>query len=280
MTVERDYFRQMGLHENAAADVSGHAPASATSRTRTLSYATGVLIWEGRPWLERRFADVESLRPVVRCFFGRNRNANVVRLAGGSKRTVFLTMVRRQVLSMPEDSRLLAGRPSEGATISRSVLAPVGSPPFETRPAPGVGGLRFGDPVADGQGDCRENRRVEDVAGQLETLLETDQWRRAPLAGACRLAAAMQPSVHVHSGRWRSLRRAAVARGVVRGSHARPRAGQGRRSRGATGRAPVAGSLAETHSWPSRSNRVRPCLWSTQLGPDHVLLDRRGEPVL
>jgi hypothetical protein len=245
---------------------------------------------------ERRFADVESLRPAVRAAFGRDRRLlRVVRLAGGSKKGAYrLTMddggtVLLYAWSDSED--YWQGVLPEGAEDPADPFShPSGLTPFETaaRRLASAGvrcpAILFADRSrALYPADIAV---VEDVAGgSLEALLETDPVAaERPLAvladWLAAMAAVRSPSfgkvAFVDAGgrsRGTSCEAVMIDRALIELSEI---AGRDRRAAAARGR------LTETlHSLagPIEARSALPLVHG-ELGPDHVLLDRRGEPVL
>jgi hypothetical protein len=252
---------------------------------------------EGVPVVgERRFADVESLRPAVRAVFGGERHLlRVVRLAGGSKKGVYrLTMddggtVLLYAWSDSEDywqGVLPAGADDPADPFSH----PSGLTPFETTARRFTSaGVRCPEILFADQSRAlypADIAVVEDVAGgSLEDLLETDPVAAGrPLAVLADWLAAMgavrSPSfgkvAFIDAGgrsRGTSCEAVMLDRALAELSEI---AGRDRRAAVAQGR------LTETLHSLAEPVEARPALplIHGELGPDHVLLDRHGEPVL
>jgi hypothetical protein len=245
---------------------------------------------------ERRFADVESLRPAVRAAFGRNRELlRVVRLAGGSKKGAYR-------LTMDDGGTVLLYAWSDSEDYWQGVLPegtddpadpfshPSGLTPFETAARRlASAGVRCPEILFADRSKAlypADIAVVEDVAGgSLEALLETDPLAAGrPLAvlsgwlaamGAVRSASFGKVAFVDAGGRSRGTSCEAVMldRALTELSEI---AARDRRAAVAQGR------LTETLRSLTEPIEPRPevALIHGELGPDHVLLDRRGEPVL
>jgi hypothetical protein len=241
---------------------------------------------------ERKFADAESLRPAVSSAFGRNRSLlRIERLAGGSKKGAYRLM-------LDDGGMALVCARDESEDYWRGVLPEGADDPAD--PFSHASGLALFDAAARRLASagvrCPEilfadrSRALHpaDIAvveyvpgGSLEALLEKDPVAaERPLAVLADWLAAWLPSSLRRSARWPSSTPAAVLpeRRAI-GSCSTMRWPSSRRSRGVTGARPVpsAASRRRCTRWPSRSASA---LVHGELGPDHVLLDRRGEPVL
>ena len=245
---------------------------------------------------ERRFADAGSLRPVVRAAFGRDRPLlRVERLAGGSKKGVYR-------LTMDDGGTALVYAWDDSEDYWQGVLPEGADDPAD--PFSHASGLALFEAAARrlasaGVG-CPEllftdrSRSVypadialvEDVAGgSLEALLEKDPVAaERPMSVLADWLAAMaairSPSfgkvAFVDAGGrspGTSCERVMLDRARAQLSEI---AGRDRRAARAQGRLEEAlHSLAEPIE-----PRAASALVHGELGPDHVLLDRRGEPVL
>jgi hypothetical protein len=245
---------------------------------------------------ERRFADVESLRPAVRAAFGRDRRLlRVVRLAGGSKNGAYrLTMddCGTVLLYAWDDSEdYWQGVLPEGADDPADPFShPSGLTPFETAARRLTSaGVRCPEILFADRSRAlypADIAVVEDVVGgSLEALLERDPVAAGrPLAvladWLAAMAAVRSPSfgkvAFVDAGgrsRGTSCEAVMLDRALTELSEI---AGRDRRAAVAQGR------LTETlHSLsePIEARSASPLVHG-ELGPDHVLLDRCGEPVL
>ena len=245
---------------------------------------------------ERRFADIESLRPVVRAAFGRDRPLlRVERLAGGSKKGVYR-------LTMDDGGTTLVYAWDDSEDYWQGVLPEGADDPAD--PFSHASGLALFEAAArrltSAGVRCPEllftdrSRAlysadiavVEDVAGgTLEARLEEDPAAaERPLSVLANWLAAMatirSPSfgkvAFVDAGGrspGTSCERIKLDRALAQLSEI---AGRDRRAAGAQGRLEEAlRSLAEPID-----PRAASALVHGELGPDHVLLDRCGEPVL
>ncbi len=245
---------------------------------------------------ERRFADVGSLRPVVRAVFGGDRRLlRVARLAGGSKKGAYrLTMedggtVLLYAWDDTEDywqGVLPAGADDPADPFSH----PSGLTPFETAARRlAAAGVRCPEILsADRSGALypADIALVEDVAGgSLEALLETDPVAaERPLAVLADWLAAMAAVRSASFGKVAFVDAGGRSRGTSCEAVMLDRAlgelteiaGRDRRAAAAQDR------LTETLHSLAEPIEVRPevALIHGELGPDHVLLDRRGDPVL
>jgi Phosphotransferase enzyme family len=244
---------------------------------------------------ERRFADAESLRPVVRAAFGRDRPLlGVKRLAGGSKKGAYR-------LTMDDGDTALVYAWDDSEDYWQGVLPEGADDPAD--PFSHASGLALFEAASrrltSAGVRCPEllftDRSrvlypadiavVEDVAGgSLEALLEKD-----PAAAEHSLSVLADWLAAMAAVRSPSLGKVAFvdAGGRSPGTCERVMLGQAlaqlkeialrdRRAANARGRLEEAlHSLAE----PIKP-RAAWALVHGELGPDHVLLDRRGEPVL
>jgi hypothetical protein len=245
---------------------------------------------------ERRFADVESMRPVARAAFGGNRALlGVKRLAGGSKKGAYrLTM---------DDGGTALAYAWDGAEDYWQGVLPAGSDD-PADPFSHASGLALFEAAARRLAAagvrCPEllladrSRSlypadiavVEDVAGgSLEALLEQDpvaaERPLSVIAGwLAAMAAVRSPSpgkvAFVDAGgrcpvtacETIMLDRSLVQLSEIAGRDRRAAVAQGRLEQALRSLA----GLVEP--------RAAAALIHGELGPDHVLLDRRGEPVL
>jgi hypothetical protein len=244
---------------------------------------------------ERRFADVESLRLVVRAAFGRDRPLlGVQRLAGGSKKGAYR-------LKMDDSDTALVYAWDDSEDYWQGVLPEGADDPAD--PFSHASGLALFEAAAGRLASagvrCPEllftDRSrvlypadiavVEDVAGgSLEALLEKDPVAaERPLSvladWLAAMAAVRSPSLGKVAFVDAGGRSAGTCERVMLGralAHLQEIAGRDRRAASARGR------LEETlHSLAEPIKpRVAWALVHGELGPDHVLLDRRGEPVL
>jgi Phosphotransferase enzyme family len=245
---------------------------------------------------ERRFADVESMRPVVRVVFGGGRSLlRVQRLAHGSKKGAYR-------LTMDDGGTALVYAWDDSEDYWQGVLPEGADDPAD--PFSHASGLALFEAAARRLASagvrCPEllladrSRSVypadiavvEDVAGgSLEALLENDpaaaERPLSVLAGwLAAMAAVRSPSpgkvAFVDAGGRSpvtSCEKIMLDRALAQLSEV---AGRDRRAAGAQGRLEQAlHSLAEPIG-----PRTAAALVHGELGPDHVLLDRSGEPVL
>jgi hypothetical protein len=245
---------------------------------------------------ERMFADVESLRPVVRAAFGGGRRLlRVERLAGGSKKGAYRLMMDDGGTALvyawgDSEDYWLGVLPEGGGDLADPLSHASGLALFEA--AAGrlrSAGVRCPELLfADRSGSLypADIAVVEDVAGgNLEALLENDPMAaERPLSVLADWLAAMaairSPSfgkvAFVDAGGrspGTSCERVMLDRALAQLQEI---AGRDRRAAGAQGRLEEAlHSLAEPIE-----PRAASALVHGELGPDHVLLDRRGEPVL
>jgi hypothetical protein len=245
---------------------------------------------------ERRFADVESMRPVARAAFGRSRSLlTVERLAHGSKKGAYR-------LTMDGGSTALVYAWDDSEDYWQGVLPEGADDPAD--PFSHASGLALFEAAAHRLASagvrCPEllladrSRSVypadiavvEDVAGgTLEVLVENDpaaaERPLSVLAGwLAAMAAVRSPSLGKVSfidagGRSPGASCEAVMLDRALAQLAEI-AGRDRRAAGAQGRL---GELLHSLAEPIES-RTAAALIHGELGPDHVLLDRRGEPVL
>jgi Phosphotransferase enzyme family len=246
--------------------------------------------------VERRFADVESLRPAVRAAFGRDRHLlRVVRLAGGSKKGVYrLTMDDGGtvlVYAWNDSEDYWHGVLPEGADDPADPFShPSGLTPFETAARRlTYAGVRCPQILFADRSRAlypADIAVVEDVAGgSLEALLERD-----PMAAERSLAVLADWLAAMGAVRSPSFGKVAFvdAGGRSRGASCEAVmldraltelteiAGRDRRAAAAQGRlTETLHSLAETIGARSALPLIH-----GELGPDHILLDRHGEPVL
>ncbi len=245
---------------------------------------------------ERRFADVETMRPVVRAAFGRDRLLlRAERLAGGSKKGAYR-------LTMDEGGTALVYAWDDSEDYWQGVLpqrAGDRADPFSH-----ASGLALFEAAAhrltsvgvrcpellftDRSGSLypADIAVVEDVAGgSLEALLESDpvaaERPLSVLAGwLAAMAAVRSPSpgkvAFVDAGGrspMTSCEEMMLDRALAQLSEI---AGREHRAAGAQDRLEEA-----LHSLAGPIQpRTAAALIHGELGPDHVLLDRRGEPVL
>jgi hypothetical protein len=245
---------------------------------------------------ERQFADAESLRPVVRAVFGSGRRLRgVERLTGGSKKGAYR-------LTMDDDSSVLVYAWNDSEDYWQGVL-PVGADD-PADPLSHSSGFSLFEAAArrleSAGARCPEilfadrSRAlypgdiavVEDVpGGSLETLLDKDPaaaGRPLSVLGGwlAGMAAVRSPALgnvaFVDAGgrsAGTSCERVMLDRALAELAEI---AGRDRRVADARGRLEEAlHSLAEPIM-----PRTAWALVHGELGPDHVLLDRRGEPVL
>jgi hypothetical protein len=245
---------------------------------------------------ERRFADVESMRPVVRAVFGAGRSLlTVQRLAGGSKKGAYR-------LTMDDNGTALVYAWDDSEDYWQGVLPPGTDDPAD--PFSHASGLALFEAAARRLGSAgvrcpellladrsrslypAEIAVVEDAAGgSLEALLERDpvaaERPLSVLAGwLAAMAAVWSPWLgkvaFVDAGGrspGTSCEKIMLGRALAQLSEI---AGRDRRAAGAQDR------LAEALHSLARpiQPRTAATLVHGELGPDHVLLDRRGEPVL
>jgi hypothetical protein len=245
---------------------------------------------------ERRLADVESMRPLARVVFGGHRTLlRVERLAGGSKKGVYRLTT--------DDGGTALVYVWNGAEDYWQGVLPAGAddPADPFSHASGLAlfeavarrlaaaGVRCPDLLlADRSGSLypAEIAVVEDVAGgSLEALLETDPAAaERPLAVVAGWLAAMAATRSPSPGKVAfidaggrapvtSCTRVMLGRSLaqlaeITGRDQRAAAAQGRLEQ-------TLHALAEPVG-----PRASASLIHGELGPDHVLLDHRGEPVL
>jgi hypothetical protein len=245
---------------------------------------------------ERRFADVESMRPVVRAAFGGGRSLlGVERLAHGSKKGAYR-------LTMDDGGTALAYAWDDAEDYWQGVLPEGADDPAD--PFSHSSGLALFEAAALRLAAtgvrCPEllladrSRAlypadiavVEDVTGgSLETLLDKDPAAaERPLSVIAdwltAMAAVRSPSLGKVAfvdagGRWPggACETIMLDRALA---HLTEIAGRDRRAADAQGRlGQILYSLAEPIE-----PRAGSALIHGELGPDHVLLDRRGDPVL
>jgi hypothetical protein len=245
---------------------------------------------------ERRFADVESMRPVARAAFGRSRSLlTVERLAHGSKKGAYR-------LTMDGGSTALVYAWDDSEDYWQGVLPEGADDPAD--PFSHASGLALFEAAAHRLASagvrCPEllladrSRSVypadiavvEDVAGgTLEVLVENDpaaaERPLSVLAGwLAAMAAVRSPSpgkvAFIDAG-GRTPVTACEKIMLDRALAQLPEiAGRDRRAAGAQGRLEEALRVLAEPIGP----RTAAALVHGELGPDHVLLDRRGEPVL
>jgi len=245
---------------------------------------------------ERRFADVESMRPVVRAAFGRSRSLlRVERLAHGSKKGAYR-------LTMDGGSTALVYAWDDSEDYWQGVLPEGADDPAD--PFSHASGLALFEAAAHRLASagvrCPEllladrSRSVypadiavvEDVAGgTLEVLVENDpaaaERPLSVLAGwLAAMAAVRSPSpgkvAFIDAG-GRPPVTACEKIMLDRALAQLPEiAGRDRRAADAQGRLEEALRVLAEPIGP----RTAAALVHGELGPDHVLLDRRGEPVL
>jgi hypothetical protein len=194
---------------------------------------------------ERRFADAESLRPVVRAAFGKGRSLlGAERLAGGSKKGAYR-------LTMDDGGTALIYAWADSEDYWRGVLPEGADDPAD--PFSHASGLALFEAAARRLASagvrCPEilftdrSRAlypadiavVEDVAGgTLEALLEKDPVAaERPLSVLADWLAAMAAIRSLSLGGGVRRRGRPFSRGVVREGHARPGASPARGDRGA-----------------------------------------------
>jgi hypothetical protein len=245
---------------------------------------------------ERKFADAESLRPVIRAAFGRDRALlGAERLAGGSKKGAYR-------LTMDDGGTALIYAWNDSEDYWQGVLPEGADDPAD--PFSHASGLALFEAaarrLASAGARCPEilftdrSRAlypadvavVEDVpGGSLEALIEKDPVAaERPLSvladWLAAMAAVRSPSfgkvAFVDAGGrspGTSCERVMLDQALAQLQEI---AGRDRRAASAQGRLEEAlHSLAEPIE-----PRVTWALVHGELGPDHVLLDRRGEPVL
>jgi hypothetical protein len=245
---------------------------------------------------ERKFADAESLRPVVRAAFGRDWSLlRVERLAGGSKKGVYR-------LRMGDGGTALVYVWDDSEDYWQGVLLEgAGDPADPFSHASGLdlfeaaarrltsAGVRCPEVLFTDRSRAlypADIAVVEDVAdGSLEALLEKDPVAaERPLSVLADWLAAMAAIRSPWFGKVAFVdaggRSAGTSCEKVMLDHALAQlqeiAGRDRRAASAQGRLEEAlHSLAEPIE-----PRTTSALVHGELGPDHVLLDRRGEPVL
>jgi hypothetical protein len=245
---------------------------------------------------ERRFADVESMRPVVRAAFGRSRSLlRVERLAHGSKKGAYR-------LTMDGGGTALVYAWDDSEDYWQGVLPEGADDPAD--PFSHASGLALFEAAAHRLASagvrCPEllladrSRSVypadiavvEDVAGgTLEVLVENDpaaaERPLSVLAGwLAAMAAVRSPSpgkvAFIDAGGRppvTACEKIMLDRALAQLSEI---AGRDGRAAGAQGRLEEALRVLAEPIGP----RTAAALVHGELGPDHVLLDRRGEPVL
>lgn len=245
---------------------------------------------------ERKFADAESLRPVVRAACGRDRSVlRVARLAGGSKKGVYR-------LTIDDGATVLVYAWDDSEDYWQGVLPESSDDPAD--PFSHASGLALFEAAARRLASagvrCPEilfadrSRAlypadiafVEDVAGgSLEALLATDPVAAArPLSVVAGWLAAMAAVQSPSFGKVAFVDAGGRSRGTscerVMLDHALAQlaeiAGRDRRAADAERRV---GETLHALAEPLEP-RAASALIHGELGPDHVLLDRRGEPVL
>jgi aminoglycoside phosphotransferase (APT) family kinase protein len=245
---------------------------------------------------ERKFADAASLRPVVRAAFGRDRSPlRVERLSGGSKKGAYR-------LTMNEGSTALLYAWDDSEDYWQGVLPEDADDPAD--PFSHASGLALFEAAArrlasagvrcpellftDRSGVLypAEIAVVEDVAGgSLEALLEKDPVAaERPMSVLADWLAAMAAVRCLSHGKvafvdaggrsaGTSCERVMLDRALAQLAEI---AGRDRRAADAQGRLKEALHSLAAPVGP----RAASALIHGELGPDHVLLDRRGEPVL
>ncbi|MGH3265031.1 MAG: phosphotransferase family protein [Trebonia sp.] len=245
---------------------------------------------------ERRFADVESLRPVVRAVFGGDRRLlGVARLTGGSKKGAYRLTVDDGgtvlLYAWSDSEDYWQGVLPEGADDPADPFShPSGLTPFETAARRlASAGVRCPEILfADRSGALypADIALVEDVAGgSLEALLETDPVAAGrPLAVLADWLAAMAAVRSASFGKVAFVDAGGRPRGTSCEAVMLDRAlGELTEIAARDQRAAAAQDrLTETLHSLAEPIEVRPevALIHGELGPDHVLLDRRGDPVL
>lgn len=245
---------------------------------------------------ERRFADAESMRPVVRAVFGGHRPLlRVVRLAGGSKKGVYrLTLDdggTALVYAWDDSEDYWLGVLPEGAVDPANPFSHAsGLDLFEAaaRRLASAGARCPELLLADRSRSVypADIAVVEDApGGSLEVLLEKDPAAaQRPLSvladWLAAMAAVRSPSLgkvaFIDAGGrspGASCERIMLDRALAQLAEI---AGRDRRAAVAQGRL---GELLHSLAEPI-GPRTAAALIHSELGPDHVLLDRRGEPVL
>jgi hypothetical protein len=245
---------------------------------------------------ERKFADAGSLSPVVRAVFGNDRSLLLVeRLAGGSKKGAYR-------LTLDDGGTALLYAWDDSEDYWRGVLPQTADDP--ANPFSHASGLDLFEAAARRLASAgvrcpellftdrsrslypAEIAVVEDVTGgSLEALLERDPTAsRRPLSVLADWLVAMagirSPSIGKVAFVDAGGRSAGTSCERITLGHALAQlqeiAGQDRRAAGAQDRLEkTLHSLAEPIE-----PRTTAALVHGELGPDHVLLDRRGEPVL
>jgi len=245
---------------------------------------------------ERRFADVERLRPVVRAAFGTGRRLlGVERLAGGSKKGAYRLLMDDErtalVYAWGDSEDYWQGVLPEGADDPADPFSHAsGLALFEAAARRlASAGVRCPELLFTDRSralDPEDIAVVEDVVGgSLEALLEKDpaaaEHPLSVLAGwLAAMAAVQSPSfgkvAFVDAGgrpRGTSCEMAMLDRALAQLAEIAGRDPRAADARGSLGKALHA--LAE----PIEPRTVA-ALVHGELGPDHVLLDHRGEPVL
>jgi hypothetical protein len=245
---------------------------------------------------ERRFADAESLRPAVRAAFGGSRSLlNVQRLPGSSKKGAYrLTMDdgRTALVYVWNDSEdYWHGVLPEDASGPADPLSHASGLPLLEAAARRLAsaGVRCPDILFTDRSRTlypADIAVVEDVTGgSLETLLDKDPAAaERPLSVLAEwlsaMAAVQSPSLgkvaFIDAGGrspWTSCERAVLDRALAELSEV---AGRDQRAAAAQVRLEqllhsLAGPIVPREAW---------ALVHGELGPDHILLDDRGDPVL
>lgn len=245
---------------------------------------------------QRRFADAESLRPVVAAVFGAGRRpAGVQRLSGGSKKGSYRvgvddgSTVLVYIWNPAED--YWQGVLPEGADDPAAVFSHASGLDLFEAAARRLTGAGVRCPrvlLADRSRDLYPGdvAVVEHVpGGSLETLLATDPGAaQRPLAVLADWLAAMQACRSASFGKVAAVEAGQVTRGGSCSQAVLDRALRewsevcARDPRAARHGARLEG-LLRTLAGPLES-RTWCGLVHGELGPDHILLDRGGDPVL
>ena len=244
---------------------------------------------------ERKFADAASLGPVVRAAFGKDRTlCTAVRLAGGSKKGAYR-------LTMDDDATALAYVWDDSEDYWQGVLPEGAADPAD--PFSHASGLAFFEAAArrltaagvrcpavlftDNSGALypADIAVVEDVTGgSLLALLDKDPVAaERPLEVLAGWLAAMADVRSASFGKVAFVdaggRSAGTCVSAMLGralAQLQEIAGRDQRAADAHGRL---GETLHTLAEPIEP-RAATALVHGELGPDHVLLDRRGDPVL
>jgi hypothetical protein len=245
---------------------------------------------------ERSFADVDSLRPVVRAAFGADRRLlGVERLAGGSKKGAYR-------LTMDGGGTVLAYTWSDAEDYWRGVLPEGTDDPAD--PFSHASGLTLFEAAASRLASVgvrvpellladrswtrypADVALVEDVTGgSLEELLDRDSAAaERPMSVLAGWLAAMAEVRSAYFGKVAYIDAGGSPRGIsceqVKLDRALAQLAEiaRRDPRAAAGQGRLEESL---HALAEPIEpRTASALIHGELGPDHVLLDRRGEPVL